>query len=194
MKRYGKCTNHDKHCSAAKTGEIIAKEDTQAFVCPCCQRPLFEVSISKPRASGEAKPVVMILGLLFLTGSVLGVLFWTGIKDKEETFQKEIVNKKPSRIQGSKESQPPIKAVKTESPEVAAIPTKGTKIKGSEYCLDCESFYKVADGRGGTFTETEGYNTRCCKCGSKVAFKDGYYYDIVCEDDRIKAVMAGKVE
>lgn len=193
MKRYGKCTNHDKHCSAAKTGEIIAKEDTQAFVCPSCQKPLFEVSISKTRASGESTRVVLILGLLFLAGSVLGVLFWPG-KDNQEAFQEKIVNKEPSRIQGSKESQPPVKAGKTESPEVAAIPTKGTKIKGSEYCLDCESFYKVADGKGGTFTETEGYNTRCCKCGSKVAFKDGYYYDIVCEDERIKAVMAGKVE
>ncbi|WP_420154351.1 hypothetical protein [Siphonobacter sp.] len=70
----------------------------------------------------------------------------------------------------------------------------GTKVKGSEYCLDCESFFLVSDGHGGTQIQTDGYNTRCCKCGSKVAFSDGYYYEILCEGDRITAKMGDKVE
>ena len=179
MTRYGKCTNIDEDCPKARSGEVIMITGTREFVCPSCHEPLFEVPAPKRKMLLWQKASLIAVGVLALAAGVVWMLCYN--TDACGQNAPLIVVNCDSNCTPPKPPSPPIL-------------TRGTKIEGSEYCLDCESFYKVADGKGGTFTETEGYNTRCCKCGSKVAFKDGYYYDIVCEDDRIKAVMAGKVE
>ncbi|MDR6197254.1 hypothetical protein [Siphonobacter sp. SORGH_AS_0500] len=197
MKRYGKCTNFDNHCPKAKSKELFMLEETQAFVCPACQKPLFEVPAAKTQASLWPKVAMVLAGILVLVGVIIGGFMWPV---SSETKQVNIEESKPGVTSDSTEkadaitdTEVTIRTDTIERPTPPQFPAKGTKIKGSEHCLDCESLYFVADGKGGKIMQTEGYTTNCCKCGSRVAFQDGYYYDIVCEDDRIKAVMAGKV-
>lgn len=187
MTRYGKCTNIDEDCPKAKSGEVIVVTEIKEFICPSCHEPLFEVPAPKQKRPVWQKAALMSVGVLALAGAVAWMLGYPRIcEGPSENCDSSCVTVVVSPGTG-------IESPDTTHREVVVSP-KGVKVKNSEYCVDCESFYLVADGKGGTEIRTEGYNTRCCKCGSRVAFKDGYYYDIVCEDDRIKAVMAEKVE
>ncbi len=185
MTRYGKCTNIED-CPKAKSGEVIVINGTKEFICPSCHEPLFEVSAPKLKRPVWQKAALITAGVLALAGAAAWMLNYPRKPgDPIGDCDSSCVT-----VEGSSGTD----SVYNYEPPEKVVATKGTTIKNSEYCVDCESFYLVADGKGGTEIRTEGYNTRCCKCGSKVAFKDGYYYNIICEDDRIKAVMAEKVE
>lgn len=131
----------------------------------------------------------IVLGLTLLVGVVLH--YWPGGKPGGGSGgvagRDSIAVKSPSVVRASDRGRSvPVKKPPT-------YPARNIKVAGSEFCLDCESYYLVHNGRGGTDRRSEGYTTRCCECGSTVAFSDGYYYDIICEGKQITAKMGNPV-
>ncbi|MBC8156263.1 MAG: hypothetical protein H7Z72_25535 [Bacteroidetes bacterium] len=129
-----------------------------------------------------------VLGLTLLVGVALH--YWPAMKpgggSGSAAGGDSVAVKPPSVVRVDRVRSVPAK-------KALAYPARNSKVAGSEFCLDCESYYLVHNGRGGTDRRSQGYTTRCCQCGSTVAFSDGYYYDIICEGKQITAKMGNPV-
>ncbi|MFT4032231.1 MAG: hypothetical protein QM669_07410 [Siphonobacter sp.] len=182
--RYGKCLNVD-NCQKARSGEIIERQEPQKFICPDCGEYLMEVT--KPTSERKRGLGSIWIGLLLaaiLTGVALFINQYL-TSSPQPGQEGPVTVQKGDKLQSKKAE---------EENKKEEYPVAGTKVEGSETCKDCESFFMVHNGKGGNQLQSEGYSTRCCKCGSIVAFSDGYYYDIICDGDQITAKMSKKVE
>lgn len=167
MSRKGKCT----YIFCPEDGKTVALDARQ--ICPVCGHPQTEV----PSSSSLLKTLMIAVVVI-----AAGVAFWGRMmpKQKEAVKTETVSAERPTRR-------------KARVAENRLLPA-GTRLPGPAKCRDCESFYWVSDGKGGRIRRSEGYTTECCQCGSRVAFSDGYYYDIVCAEGRISAKMGEPVK
>jgi Zn finger protein HypA/HybF involved in hydrogenase expression len=167
MPKKGKCTN----IFCKEDGKVVSLDANHT--CPACGHPQTEIS------GGISFGKTLLIAVVAIAAVVA---LWNRFAPKFTEEKKEttiIAEEKPVRR-------------KPTGPKTTLLPA-GTRVPGSTKCQDCEAFYWVADGKGGKVRKSEGYTTECCKCGSRVAFSDGYYYDIVCEGSRISAKMGDPV-